>query len=1033
MTQMKYRQPISKKGSALLIVLGFLSFIIVSGVSFAVYMRLERQATSSYRHAVTARHMLNTALLRAMDEVDSELRLKVTPSGIVSKFPSWPGRVLTSAIWDADDDKQEMADVRVLALESLAFLPPFLVNDVRHYAVRQSTMTGTSGIYKGAKWRTLEGDVPGRYAYACVNVSDLLDVNASRADPAAGRDSGANRLSLGSLFTTAAERTDFDTLAQSAGQFLSLQDFYAARYKADSSALSSPYLNYRLADDVGSGLNLNFSLLDLLNQPFIAGGFAKAEPPRDGACNIALNPPFDDALMMNEKPSLLALDSAFTDAKSKPFWDAMDTIETLPNLTSTLDKRRAYAMLKDYLDTDYLPSCLASPATEMVPMVNQIVIDKRDLNAQIYTTTATGSGSGTIEDWKIGLFSQAGPRISSISVELVYPYRTFAAKNMTRPSSFKVRGIVRWTLMAESAVNTGITFPASYSRANLDYEVQTTEVSVTLPAENSALDAYYDNVLLEFSIPPEADVSDIVGTRDPTKPPAEQWAGPFKNQTICVVCTVMIQVLDESGEVLDQVPCVMHEANLPVSSLETNWRTMASKLYFKTQPVTLTGAISAMELECVWNSLEIPDPRFNYKAANWVIRDLGAMPPYVELDMPRQNPSATALLGNNGRDADIFMSVSDAGYMQSPGELGFIIRPFQNSNAFGGIVDLGTRTLANMLTIATDSVIDTDSDIDHMFRTIRLYDHGGTGPDQKQDDVYRWLYYAPGGADSALPGPRVNPLSDLGQQSSGTTTYAAPQEAAIWDTPADYWFAATNNPLRLGNAGDQQTLKEASLTRRVFFPGNKSNPSTAAQAWQDFSKAWRLKMANVANVTNDVNRYWGKSISEYYGDQTYFDWYTDYTDTARMKIFGQTLSLQQPLCEVDRKMLYSFSLDSMSDRQQLFLYFIRAEATQADFGGGQVSLAGGRAVALVWRDPYLRGYVRPNPSVSNNDISNSAITGWEGYATEDSTLYNGETSKVNEKYKTPWARYSGHDSNGTDARYPGLHDTRVLFFKQMGQ
>jgi type II secretory pathway component PulK len=82
----------NRRGSALLIVLGFLSFMMISAVAFAVYMRIERQASSNYRHAAGARHMLNSALYRAIEDVDLELR--TNPDADFSrKFPLFPVRV----------------------------------------------------------------------------------------------------------------------------------------------------------------------------------------------------------------------------------------------------------------------------------------------------------------------------------------------------------------------------------------------------------------------------------------------------------------------------------------------------------------------------------------------------------------------------------------------------------------------------------------------------------------------------------------------------------------------------------------------------------------------------------------------------------------------------------------------------------------------------------------------------------------------------------------------------------------------------
>ena len=49
---------------------------------------------------------------------------------------------------------------------------------------------------------------------------------------------------------------------------------------------------------------------------------------------------------------------------------------------------------------------------------------------------------------------------------------------------------------------------------------------------------------------------------------------------------------------------------------------------------------------------------------------------------------------------------------------------------------------------------------------------------------------------------------------------------------------------------------------------------------------------------------------------------------------------------MDRKFLYSFWRNCFGNRQQLFIVFVRAEPSV--LGGAQ---QGGRAVALVWRDP----------------------------------------------------------------------------------
>ena len=59
-----------RKGSALLIVLGMLSFMVVSAVSFSIYMRQSRLPSSYLRRNMAARYLVRAALSRALDELE---------------------------------------------------------------------------------------------------------------------------------------------------------------------------------------------------------------------------------------------------------------------------------------------------------------------------------------------------------------------------------------------------------------------------------------------------------------------------------------------------------------------------------------------------------------------------------------------------------------------------------------------------------------------------------------------------------------------------------------------------------------------------------------------------------------------------------------------------------------------------------------------------------------------------------------------------------------------------------------------------
>ena len=63
----------SRSGIALVIVLGFLVAMAMLAVGFSIYMRTERLAGKGYLDAVRARHFVDVALARAMDDVDFQM------------------------------------------------------------------------------------------------------------------------------------------------------------------------------------------------------------------------------------------------------------------------------------------------------------------------------------------------------------------------------------------------------------------------------------------------------------------------------------------------------------------------------------------------------------------------------------------------------------------------------------------------------------------------------------------------------------------------------------------------------------------------------------------------------------------------------------------------------------------------------------------------------------------------------------------------------------------------------------------------
>ena len=1085
----------SRKGSALLIVLGFLSFMMISGVSFAIYMRIERQAASNYRHSVTSRHLITAGLSRAMEEVDSELRTKRNASArwlgnvpvnsvnasefVHGKFPAWrdwPGRVKVSATSDSAANRE---DARVLSLEALSFLPGVLLNDVLRFSQRQES---SDPEYMGAKWRplaqTMNETVNGRYAYVCVNVSDMLDVNHFRA--ALPRNTSANRASLGHLFKNEKleDREVFDEDAAADRLYLSLQDFYAARYgrakkeggagSVMSAAEASPYHAYINLGEPGFN---SFKSAEAQRHAFITDSFAKVEPPRrhklqskqdnlQDACNIYLadEQPFDLSVLNTERFSDRNGFLFKQTSGKKLFWESLKLVAGNDSATPT--ESIWFAMLKDYLDKDGIVTDLGAPCVEMAPMISQVVMNPNliypELLVEMESWTKPGGGNPVLSrpTAKLKLINKTydDANAFTVDVEIVFPFKYFA-KNLRREGfpfpSFKMKGKWVFGFVNEktATVSAGTLKPPLFpldGNSENQYIWESAEEPITFPSAeteendlaNGNVDGVcYRNVTLRFKRVSSLNQNEVkllsVNQSDgnPKYNALHSTGDAEDGMDYSVFSAFVIDIYDGNRlRPVDRVPCEADVDNSNEQTVDQLWR-MSPKLYFKTRKIS--EFVSAPNLAAVppgtyrldykdWNSLEIPDPRFNHRAANWVASQVGGATPAVDRKM---NATTKELLGKDGRDRDIFMSVSNAGYMQSPGELGFIIRPFAYKIPLTGDVDFNVQTSLDAL------AANQDSDYDGMFRTYRLYDHGGNGVDQRRDFIYNNFFAA--NADGSLPGARVNPLSDLWGLSSDRPTVL---EGAIIDTPLDYFFTSTNYP----TSSTELNNDRATLDRRLF-----NNYPQMSTHWANFVKKWGQLLDTAVhtevisnsqdgngNVVNNrkfrVDKEWHSNLSDVYGEWNVFRWYDamDSSTPPLQKTIFDNIALNNPLHEIDRKMLYAFSLDSFSDRQQLFLYFIRAEVTMPVLGSGAESgahsLAGGRAVALVWRDPYPRNY---NKISAIGNWNNQNGTHWE-------SALNPWYPDLN-NFRSPWTQYYTSGSSDSRGRWDSWHDSRVIFFKQL--
>jgi len=929
---MNFFNQTEKKGSALLVVLGFLTFMIISAVSFSIYMRTERQASSNYRHSITARHLLESALYRAMDEVDADLRgARYTypgefPAGSsepLTKFPThvqWEGRVFTSK-----SNTPEVEDARVLSLEALSFLPGAVVNDARYYAASTPDQKAF-----GAKWRRMSMPITsrvdmeknevtsagnksyvGRYAYICVNLSDMINVN-SCTNAVRG---ASNLVSVASLFADQnselinwPQAEKFAEQASKDISYTTLQDFYACMAEQGHFNPASPYIQF-----LQGGGNTVFN--DAKKHLLVTDGFAKERAvDKDKVCN--LGDPKGQPL------SKTVLDGTGS-VKSKLQDDFKNAALKMPEATAKYAGDVLPGLLADYLSEDSKEARgLAVPAVKLAPMICQFVI-----TPQLYSEVrrrvdlVNGKPKTTVE---LKLFpddvvDNQDIRNVSLKVRVCYPFKNLSDVRRNRTYKIKIEGIVRVVRNRLEAPTTTKLLSGIDKKFSIE---GTMTPNPSVPANPSENDCYV--TVKPLTITGEAFNKQPVEmlTIDDTGTITPQNDFVVGNTFSVLFIINYAQVFNQEGKLVDSVP---YDNLVAIGALDIN---DLPKLYFETQPEKLLSTLANKQLNYEWKSLEVPDPRFNYFTCNWVNNTGGGY------DAAGMHTVTSDLLGKDGRDTDIFMTVSGRKTLESPGELGFLIRPFDYKSR--DPVDTPTDFRVNIE--GTPGLGESEA----FFRTFRLYAHDN----KPSDNVYKYFINAVD-ADGALPlvnNVRINPLS----------TSKDILKMAITAVPYDYSPIARKSTDNITDG----LLKDS---------------------WKVFSDKWVadiMKVVDTENLAKDLSK--NIATCDSIAKMKWYD--PDLPGRQRLKCLD--VALTKPLYEIDRKMLYAFSLDSMSDRQQLFLYVFQAESLAPISFAGMRSLSGGRAVALVWRDPYPKGSTPDTPNGlpgTPSWFANSTPGGTRGY------------------------------------------------------
>ena len=358
-----------RRGSALLIVLGMLSFVVVSAASFAIFMRQSRRPSSYLRRSASSRYMLKAALAGAIARLDGQfattaqignLNLGIStdegfPEGIYDD--PYPGLGESTAN-DSDADHIRNGDywnhrvftpfgpvsaeetVSTLTLEGLAYLPPAIINEARVFSRQTRT----------AMWRTMSYDM-GRYAFSAFDVSDCFDINKVLAGER--RFSAPNkRVTLASLYPTNGKELDAILGGvDSSRPFISIADF---NLFAGKTGFTPFYSTIETKDDVND--YIRGKELYVSNALFITDTWF----PPTNRVNAAADSLIDLSAGVANQPfeSYGVRDFTELDSGTKLFIPLMENLGGV-----------GLTCLYDYLDRDQIPLSFAMPTVEAAPMV----------------------------------------------------------------------------------------------------------------------------------------------------------------------------------------------------------------------------------------------------------------------------------------------------------------------------------------------------------------------------------------------------------------------------------------------------------------------------------------------------------------------------------------------------------------------------------------------------------------------------------------------------------------------------------------
>lgn len=983
-----------KRGSALLIVLGMLAFLVISAVAFSVFMRTSRLPSSYLLRMSVSRNLAKAALAEAMDEIDRAVANNPHP-GVVTSFSvngggngqagqqtvenrnQWRERIFlgTNMLIDVKHT------VATLTLEGLAYIPPPLINEARYYSRRSPA---------GA-WHQFGFD-SGRFAFTAIDVSDYFDVH--RVQASLPRSSAADsRVTLAHLFEKRDHAgTTWVTDAEAWDEFMD-------HFVSDSAA--SP------KDPLVSWADLNLAIWDSAN------GLSSRRDQMSPWCRFVENGTEFVKENADEKHVLSNLvfvtDSWFPKAKEavesfnladrndQPFIGldlrnktayssrTFDDVVRAVNAKTIQGPKKTYKwseiigpmealQLCDYLDADSVPTSIAAPTTERAPMI-------------------------------VGVSLRAG---SELKYELTPDIR-FIEKPAGQNQKKRCYKITTYTLKLTGELRpmVGVVYPFLHSREdeNEEYEIQVAATLTIAPKDENikklrlgnatdtspAICSWDNNKLepTEVAFDSAGGNNSIVVMRSDKKPlPINRTPKTPKDCLKPIdfeFGAINFKLVGDLGEssyasgdqaIKEGTLRLVQEVDAEDHTQVINDKVELSKGFLPANNLLLAPFKStANEIgdETTFEPVVQLWVRITNKAGNLI--DLVPATPADDNKrsellsdlMPKSRPLLR--FSDSGSAMDVhfsrqwcegfnnaIMTISPAAYVADDPRFNHA------PESLAAVEDLTDEVQNYWLAKCTSPQLGGEDPIKDIF--METSDAGYLQSKYELAYLLDIIGLDSGSSDDvgALGGGGYNgqardfgnlaaknvmwetysPWDDSifeelpiingrdGQRVCPYTPDTAVMMAALANTPRDWWAASTN---------DDSSVKQTMLS---------SLENSLKYTWSKYSSATETKVewGNLERLARTLIREFRNA------DQG--DWKTAYKNMAVSGALFSPLEENVDLYDIDCKYLYGFWRDCFEDpRQQLFLIFVRAEPLM--MGGGEAGrtppMLASRAVALVWRDP----------------------------------------------------------------------------------